>query len=135
MNSQGQVPKRAADGEHAVLDEVEWIRCYYDKATGNVITSMHAHTDGAMNSITKLTVTDANGQVIVDDSSVSQDIMSVPSVQVTYATTRNNFHEMVLHIHNYVHVHIHVYIGIQICTRIKTHIHTQCIFIFMFMSI
>ena len=93
-------------GDGTVLsDDVDWLRCYYDEFSGTVLLTTHAHTDSFLNSLpsTSLKVTDAAGQVLVSDN-FPDDIEKLTmssSVQVTYATTRNGFKELVVHLHNY----------------------------------
>ena len=78
------------------------MRCYYDKLTGSVITSLHVDSDDMLNSIDKHEVTDANGNTVVAAEQISaSDSFQKSKLQVTYATTRNNYKEMVIHMHNY----------------------------------
>lgn len=79
---------------------LDWCHSRYNPQTGTLFTSLHAHTDDFIASITQLVVTDASGLIVVNDT-VRVDSMAEPEVQVTYATTQNDFQELVVHLHNY----------------------------------
>lgn len=93
---------KSTDGESSPVEHLNWMRCYYDKLTGSVITSLHVDSDDMLNSIDKHEVTDANGNTVVAAEQISaSDSFQKSKLQVTYATTRNNYKEMVIHMHNY----------------------------------
>ena len=88
-----------------VLDEVDWVRSYYDGVSGTVLTTLHAHTDSFLNTLpaTSLKITDAQGLVLIADTFPDNyDTLTKPiNLQVTYATSRNGYKELVVHLHNY----------------------------------
>ena len=88
-----------------VLDEVDWVRSYYDGVSGTVLTTLHAHTDSFLNTLpaTSLKITDAQGLVLIADTFPDNfDTLTKPTnLQVTYATSRNGYKELVVHLHNY----------------------------------
>lgn len=80
-------------------DGLDWVHSRYNGMSGTLLTSFHMHNDDKIKSVSKLKVHDSKGLVIVDDSLVLS--METPKIQITYATTRNNFKELVVHFHNY----------------------------------
>ena len=88
-----------------VLDEVDWIRCYYDELSGTVLTTMHAHTDSYLQSLstTALKVIDANGMELIHDNFPDSydSLIQQATVQVTYTTSRKGYKELIVHLHNY----------------------------------
>lgn len=91
----------STDGESSPVKHLNWIRCYYDKLTGSVITTLHVDSDDMLNSINKHQVTDDKGNVVVAAEEISApDSFQNTKLQVTYATTRNDYKEMVIHLHN-----------------------------------
>jgi glucosylceramidase len=83
-----------------VSDDVDWVRSYYDAASGTVLTTLHVHTDKELSKLSKLLVKDSSGKILTDDT-MDSNFAKESDVQVTYATTRNGFKELVVHVHNY----------------------------------
>ena len=84
----------------APTNGLDWCHSQYNGETGSLFTSMHSHKDDLVKAITQIKVVDASGQVVVNDL-VQFESLSSPDIQVTYVTTRHEFQEMVVHIHNY----------------------------------
>jgi hypothetical protein len=78
---------------------LDWLHSKYNSVTGQVWTSLHAHTDSFLDSILSFTVTDSNGFVLVDESNLKLN-KTEPDVVVSYVTSQNKFNELVVHIHN-----------------------------------
>jgi glucosylceramidase len=89
------------DSEAPVLKDVNWVRCYYDKNSGSILTTLHVSTDKALNSINKLKIYDENDLELINEDLNSKEFNSESLLQITYVTTRNNYKEMIIHLHNY----------------------------------
>lgn len=91
----------STDGESPPVTNLNWMRSNYDKLSGTVFTSLHVDSNDALTkSINKHEVIDANGQVVAAAEEVSFANEDT-KMQVTYVTTRNDYTEMVVHLHNY----------------------------------
>ena len=89
------------DGENPVLKDINWVRCYYDKSTGSILTTLHASTNDALKSINKLKINDDNNQILINENLDYNTFNKESLLQITYVTTRNNYQEMIIHLHNY----------------------------------
>ena len=96
-----KIESSSTDGQSAPVNNLDWMRCYYDKLSGTVITSLHVDSDSALNGITKHQVTDASGNTVVAAEDISSGSFQDTKMQVTYVTTRNDYTEMIIHLHNY----------------------------------
>lgn len=80
---------------------LDWLHVDYNGITGQIWISFHAHSDDFLSAITSLKVVDATGTIYVDETEAVAINMEDVKMQVTYVTSRNNYQELVVHLHNY----------------------------------
>lgn len=89
------------------FEGLDWVRASYNDVTGDVFVSFHAHTNSFLTGVDRLVVTDsaAEQHVLVDTSDDVHidptDESAEATVQVSFVTSRADFKELVVHLHNY----------------------------------